>query len=194
MNVNAANAGQDRAAVDYLARKLAKLGVNMVRYHGAAFDKNDPSKVDQKPRRPAVPRVGDEAAGIYTYLSFYFPLWMERTSRGRSSRATSAQNKRPFGLLFFDPRLQEMHRTLARRQLLETKSPYTNLPLGRDPAVGMVEIQNEDSLFFWTFTKKNIPPPQVGQAGGTVPDVAYQAARVDPGRMEGVGRWRATER
>jgi hypothetical protein len=158
VNVNAANAGQDRQAVDYLARKLAKLGVNMVRYHSAAFDKGDPSKVDPKALDDLLYLVSAmKKQGIYTYLSFYFPMWMEANKPGAQLAGyESLQNKRPFGLLFFDPRMQEMHRTWLKA-LLETKSPYTNLPLGRDPAVGIVEVQNEDSLFFWTFTKKNIP-------------------------------------
>ncbi|MHC4716982.1 MAG: hypothetical protein ACYS5V_08435, partial [Planctomycetota bacterium] len=41
--------------------------------------------------------------------------------------------------------------------LLTTRNPYTGLPVGRDPAVAIVEIVNEDSFFFWTFSAKHIP-------------------------------------
>jgi hypothetical protein len=64
-----------------------------------------------------------------------------------------------------------MHRGWLR-QILSPVNPYTQLPLARDPAVAMVELVNEDSLLFWTMTKRNIPPPQwrklEQKAGGAV--------------------------
>src|SRR5262249_4748363 len=59
----------------------------------------------------------------------------------------------------FDPQLQAKYRAWAK-QILNTRSPYSGLTLAQDPAVGIVEIVNEDSFFFWTFTKKNVPPAQ----------------------------------
>jgi len=59
--------------------------------------------------------------------------------------------------LFFDPDMQGVYFNWAD-VLLKTTNPYTQVPLGRDPAVAMLEIQNEDSHFFWTFDKKNVPP------------------------------------
>jgi hypothetical protein len=55
--------------------------------------------------------------------------------------------------------MQEIHRSWAR-QLLTTKNPYTGVALAKEPAVAMVEIINEDSFFFYTFSKRNIPPLQ----------------------------------
>ena len=43
------------------------------------------------------------------------------------------------------------------RQLFTSVNPYTGLTLAQDPAIGIVEIQNEDSFFFWTFTHNNVP-------------------------------------
>ncbi len=40
-------------------------------------------------------------------------------------------------------------------RLLNSPNPYTRIPLGKDPAVAIVELVNEDSHFFWTFGKKN---------------------------------------
>jgi hypothetical protein len=42
--------------------------------------------------------------------------------------------------------------------LLNRNNPHTGLPLARDPAVAFVEIQNETSLFFWTFHPERIVP------------------------------------
>ena len=83
--------------------------------------------------------------GIYTHLSFYFPLWFYLDG-----------DRRPFMLLFFDREMQEIYAAWAD-QLLNTKNPYTELTLGQDPAVAIVELINEDSHFFWTFGKKNMP-------------------------------------
>jgi hypothetical protein len=37
------------------------------------------------------------------------------------------------------------------RILLTEKNPYTNIALKDDPALAILQLQNEDSLFFWTF-------------------------------------------
>jgi hypothetical protein len=41
-------------------------------------------------------------------------------------------------------------RSLRTRQVLTEKNPCTGIPLAQDPALAIVEIQNEDSLLFWT--------------------------------------------
>ena len=60
-------------------------------------------------------------------------------------------------LLFFDEDMQRIYFNWART-LLTSPNPYTKIPLGQDPAVAILEIQNEDSHFFYTFNKKNAPP------------------------------------
>lgn len=159
VNVGAGNAEQDHASVDYLARKLAKLGVNMVRFHSPLWSDANPARLDPKKLDALFYLItAMKKQGIYTKLSFYFPVWADAQKLGLEGYE-GQQNKRPFGLLYFDPKLQELHRGWAR-EMLTTKNPYTGTTLAAEPAVGIVEIINEDSLFFWTFTKKNIPPTQ----------------------------------
>jgi hypothetical protein len=144
----AANAGPgvwslDHASHIYLARRLAKSGVNMVRLHGALYRSRDP-RIDLR-------RLDDlhhlvhalKEEGIYSSLSFFFPLWFELDPGQRS-----------FMVLFFDEEMQRIWFDWAKT-LLSMPNPYTGLPLGRDPALAIVEIVNEDSHFFWTFGKKN---------------------------------------
>ncbi|MFQ6130523.1 MAG: hypothetical protein ACE5R4_00655 [Armatimonadota bacterium] len=159
VNVGPNNIGQDRASIDYLARALAKRGVNMVRYHGPIFDgSTDPANVDPKRLDDIFYLVAAlKREGIYTTLSFYFPLWFDIRPHYGIPGYDAIENKRPFALLYFDPRMQEIHRSWARA-LLTTQSPYTGTTLAREPAVAIVEIINEDSFFFWTFAKKNVPP------------------------------------
>src|SRR4029453_4653752 len=52
-------------------------------------------------------------------------------------------------LLFWDPQLQQGYRAWLRA-LLAPANPSTGLPLARDPAVALLQLQNEDSLLFWT--------------------------------------------
>jgi hypothetical protein len=53
------------------------------------------------------------------------------------------------GLLFFDPALQAAYKSWLK-QLFTEKNPYSGVPLARDASVALVQIQNEDSLLFWT--------------------------------------------
>jgi len=158
-NVGPNNIGQDRASIDYLARALAKRGVNMVRCHGPIFDDSqDPAAVNQQRLDDLFYLVAAlKRQGIYTMLSFYFPLWFDIKPHYGIPGYDTTENKRPFALLYFDERMQEIHRSWAR-QMLTTPNPYTGAPLGKDPAVAIVEIINEDSFFFWTFAKSNVPP------------------------------------
>ena len=159
VNVSSNNAAQPHESVDYLARKLAKLGVNMIRFHSPMFDRgSDVTKVDQKKLDNLHYLVAAmKKQGIYTKISFYFPLWFEIKKGYGIPGYDAIANKKPFALLYFDDRMQAIHRSWARG-ILTTKNPYTGVPLGRDPAVAIVEIINEDNYFFWTFSKKNIPP------------------------------------
>jgi hypothetical protein len=140
------------------ARLLAKYGVNLVRIHGAIFDKEgepDPGKV----RHIQEVVAAMKAEGIYTHLSIYFPLWF--TPRADLPWLEGYDGKKhPFAALIFNPKFQEKHRAWFRA-LLTTPDEKTGRSLVEEPAVFGVELQNEDSLFFWTFDEKNIPDPQL---------------------------------
>lgn len=154
-------ADMDHASLDYLARRLAKAGVNMIRIHGGVVDLSaqDPTTVDKQHLDNLHYFVAAmKRQGIYTYLSFYFPLWFEVKPSYGLPGFEKIRNKVPFALLFFYPRMQEIWRSWAR-SLMTTPNPYTGLSFADDPAVGIFEIINEDNYFFWTFTPgENIPP------------------------------------
>jgi hypothetical protein len=159
VNLSANQAGQNRKSVDYLARKLAKLGVNAVRFHSALFDDRDgdPAKLDAERLDDLFYLVAAlKRQGIYTAISFYFPLWFDIKDSYGIPGYSDAGNKKPFALLFFDERMQAIHRAWLR-ELFTTPNPYTGVPLARETAVLYVELQNEDSFFFWTFGTRNVP-------------------------------------
>ncbi len=135
----------------YLARHLAKRGVNMVRLHGGIYSSRNPA-VDTKKLDDVHHFVWAlKQEGIYTKLSFYFPAWFRLDPWHKQGDRWS------FMMLFFDRDMQRIYFDWADA-LLKTPNPYTQIPLGRDPAVAMLEVQNEDSHFFWTFAKKSAPP------------------------------------
>jgi len=144
----------------YFARHIAKLGVNMVRIHGSVFDQSSPlpETIDRK-KLDRIHRfvAALKKEGVYTAVSFYFPLWFDVKTSYRIPGYDRLKNKKPFGLLFFHPRMQEIYKAWAKG-LLRTRNPYTGKALADDPAVALVEIVNEDNYFFWTMKPyDNIP-------------------------------------
>ena len=68
--------------------------------------------------------------------------------------------KHPFAALMFNPGFQEKYRDWLKA-LLTTTGEGSGKALVDDPAVFGIEIQNEDSLFFWTFSEGNLPDAQL---------------------------------
>ncbi len=135
------------------ARFLAKRGVNMIRLHrqlspdlaanpNAAITNINLAERDGIWRSVAAMR----AEGIYTTLSPYWAGPM-KCALGWGIAGGAAQPA--WGLLFFDPTLQQAYKAWLR-QLLVPTNPYTGIPQGQDPSLAIIQIQNEDSLLFWT--------------------------------------------
>lgn len=145
-------------ALQRCARMLAKRGVNMVRIHGGLFD--DKGEVSFDKVHHAFEMVEAlKREGIYTHFSIYFPLWLRPGANNTWLKGYDGK-QHPFAALFFNPGFQEQYRRWWTA-LLTTKNPRTGKTLVEEPAVAGLEIQNEDSLFFWTFADRNIPEPQL---------------------------------
>jgi|YNPNPStandDraft_1061719.scaffolds.fasta_scaffold05119_1 hypothetical protein len=150
--------GRDGDDLRRTARLLAKYGVNLVRHHRAVFDKDGELNPESVRRILAVVEAM-KAEGIYTHLSIYFPLWF--TPRADHPWLKGYDGKsHPFAALMFNPDFQAKYREWWRA-LLTTPSETTGRRLVDEPAVFGVEVQNEDSFFFWTFDAKNIPDEQL---------------------------------
>ncbi|HOX02493.1 MAG TPA: hypothetical protein P5555_09670 [Candidatus Paceibacterota bacterium] len=143
------------------AQFLAKRGVNIVRWHGHL----PPTAPRRAPEGQAAPAPSlsdinakelDEAfklvaamkqAGIYTILS---PYWGSHTEVlppwGIPDNANLS------ALVFFYPKVQEAYKGWIRT-LYTTPNPYNGIPLKDDPAVAIIQIQNEDSMLFYTMQR-----------------------------------------
>ena len=132
------------------ARFLAKRGVNMVRLHAhlnpgpngsaTAFDAADRDWIWR-----TVAAMKKE--GVYTTIS---PFWATSKVGPGWGIPGVTQEQAAFGLLFFDPTMQQAYKAWMKALYAE-KNPYTGVPLAADPAVAIIQLQNEDSLLFWTF-------------------------------------------
>ena len=83
--------------------------------------------------------------GIYVYLV----LRGYRTFRSGDGVAEAdklTRSAKPYA--FFDPRLIELQKEFASEWLFNHVNPYTGKPNGLNPAIALIEIENEDSIFF----------------------------------------------
>lgn len=147
-----------RAALHENAKFLAKRGVNMVRWHGNLAP-TDPSHDLNTPNAKALDELFQLVAamkdlGIYTTVSPYYAhsththgdtAWRKSVwGLPRDPQATNTGS-----LLFFDPKLQAAYKNWVR-VMMTTPNPDTGIALKDEPAVAIFQIQNEDSLLFWT--------------------------------------------
>ena len=139
---------QDPASIDKNVRFLARMGVNMVRLHAQITPKGaaratdvDEKEIDGIWRYVAAAKQ----QGIYLTIS---PYWAHNNDAARWGIDGYGAGEL-YGLLFFDETLQAAYKAWTKA-LLSRPNPYTKIPLSQDPAVAILQIQNEDSLLFWT--------------------------------------------
>jgi hypothetical protein len=139
-------------------RFLARIGVNLVRLNtqlspkqqGSAITGVDMKVIDGIWRFVAAAKK----EGIYTIIS---PYWASQCPADGWGIEGYSGTTDLWGLLFFNETLQKGYKEWARALYART-NPHTRIPLAQDPAVAIIQIQNEDSLFFWTAGA--IKPPQ----------------------------------
>jgi len=139
-----------------VADRLAKFGFNLVRFHGldstwgrTLFPKNaadtqhfDPDQLDRLDRLVAEL----EQRGIYVNLNLHVA---RHVTAGDGLPQTELLGYGKYCVIF-DPRMIELQKDYARR-LLGHRNPYTGRTYAEDPAVVIVELTNENSLFGgWT--------------------------------------------
>jgi hypothetical protein len=154
----------DAATARRQARLLARRGVNLVRIHGACFDRNGVFDRNYLGRLRMV-IAAMKAEGIYSHLSIYFPLWFKPKADHPWMRGYTGEQP-AFAALFFDPRFQEEYRGWWRELLTSSDPVQGGGRLADEPAVLGLELVNEDSYLFWTFSEEQIPGPMLEEVEG----------------------------
>ncbi|MGD0090450.1 MAG: hypothetical protein ABSE73_11070 [Planctomycetota bacterium] len=129
------------------ARFLAKRGINLTRCFldlPSGKNLNEISTGDRDKLWRHVATMKKE--GIYTLLC---PIWIGSSKIKPQLGYLDDGGNHNWGLLFFDPKLQAAYKNWMKLLLTE-KNPYTGIPLAQDPALAIIQLQNEDSLLFYT--------------------------------------------
>ncbi|MGI9244055.1 MAG: hypothetical protein ACR2RV_24875 [Verrucomicrobiales bacterium] len=133
------------------ARYLRKFGVNVVRQH-AVFDelqtdgRIDPKKLDEYDWWFAELKKN----GIYSDWSVFYH-WRIRRDSGYAlfdDLEGGGDLRDTYGVITVSPELWSL-RNQVLVGLLQHRNPYTGMRYADDPALAVVEMQNEDSVFFW---------------------------------------------
>ena len=144
---------------DEVAGRLAHFGINAVRIHHAdmfafpnglfaddSLDKLSPEALDRLDYFVAALK----AHGIYSDLNLHVSRWWSKAHHWENADKTPEFDK-IIGL--YDPRLIAADKQYAR-DLLTHVNVYTHLPYAAEPSVCFVEINNENTMFYWGGERK----------------------------------------
>lgn len=131
------------------AQFLAKRGVNALRIFAMIPPKAENSQftdVNEK-ELDAIFKVvaAMKSAGIYTIIDAY---WAVSTKMGKNWEVTNPGRDNPEGLAYFDPKFQAGYKAWMKA-IYTRPNPYTGVRLADEPAVAIIQLQNEDSLLWW---------------------------------------------
>ncbi|HEX8912375.1 MAG TPA: cellulase family glycosylhydrolase [Humisphaera sp.] len=154
---------------DAIAKRLAAFGVNCVRFHhmdnqpfpNGIFADRDLEKLSAE----ALDRLDYfvaalKAQGVYANLNLHVSRPWSRTKKWPNADKLEGYDKQ---VDIFHPELIEANKRYAR-DLLTHVNPYTKARYADEPAVAMVEINNEDTIFLWGGEQKlaELPEPYAG--------------------------------
>ena len=144
------------------ARFLAKMGVNMIRFHGSINPEGEGTLITDidKKEADAIWRMvaAMKKEGIYATIS---PFWAHNGHMGGYVPEEwgidgYSGNDNLWGVMYFSDTLKTAYKTWMKHLYTET-NPYTGIPLKDDPAVGIIQVKNEDGIFWWTI--QNVKEP-----------------------------------
>ncbi len=155
VNVCFAGCFPEKAQAEKIAARMAKFGINCVRFHHMDMQTfprgiRDPKAEDTRTLSPeALDRLDYFIAqlkrrGIYVNLN----LLVSRPFNAADGLPEAIEDidwKDRHVVGFFDDRMIELQKEYARK-LLTHRNPYTKLTYAEDPCVAFVEINNENGL------------------------------------------------
>ena len=141
--------------MDRHARWLAKRGVNLARLHVTVADSREGAAIDAV-RDDLIAGChrfikACKGQGIYVLISPYYAHFDAPESWNLPGGKVGTA-----GLIYVSPELQDAYKTWTR-EFYARVNPHTGLAIAEDPTVAVIQILNEDSLFFWT--AQRLPDP-----------------------------------
>jgi hypothetical protein len=151
--VQAGLAEMENAQIDRWARRLAKYGVNLVRMQFSRFFdmhvRGDRAGIARALERVHYVVAALRREGIYSYFGHLY--WHTHNRLPKGIIPGFAGPRTAIALPFFAPEFERFFAGFAK-SILSPKNPYTGRSLAEEPAVAFVEINNESSLLFHTFS------------------------------------------
>ena len=155
VNGGGSTRGMDDGELAWHARFLAKQGVNMNRWHGSINPPGkgrdifelDTAEVEAIWRWVAAMKK----EGIYSTIS---PFWAHNGHMGgwlpeEWGLGEYSGEDNLWAVMYFNDRLKQAYKSWVSYLYTEI-NPYTGIALKDDPAVGLIQIKNEDGVFWWT--------------------------------------------
>ena len=155
-----AEIGRSEALMQRQARHYAKQGINLVRLHPVQATlgllQTDPSSGERRLDPARLERLDRwffllKQAGIYMQWSLFYPHVITPADGYPAALYAelpdSGAGKSSAGFVNFMPELQAAEWAWAE-PLMSHVNPYTGLRYAEDPALAVVEVHNEDSVFW----------------------------------------------
>jgi len=137
------------------ARFLAKMGVNMIRYHGSVqpINANDPLDKINNIEVDRIQRVvtAMKKEGIYTVISPFYANMVKDIFANWGIDGYEANDKKLWEVIFFHDGLKNAYKEWIK-DLYTSTNPYTGIQLKDEPAVAIIQTQNEDGVFWYTIS------------------------------------------
>ncbi|MEA1951768.1 MAG: carbohydrate binding domain-containing protein, partial [Planctomycetota bacterium] len=137
-----------REYAEQMAARMASLGINCVRMHHMDSrsiwgDSPDRTTIDPKQLAKLDYLIYQlKQHGIYTNINLHVSRWLGKNEGFPGHEGRPRYDK---GLDNFEPRMIELQKKYAR-DLLTHVNPHTNTAYSDEPAIAMVEINNENAL------------------------------------------------
>jgi len=174
-NLTFAGAFPDKALAPSIARRMASLGINCVRFHhmdnqykprgiwDPAYKDHRHMDAEQLDRLDFI-IYHLKQQGIYTNLNLHVSRQFGEADGFENVAELPKYDK---GVDNYEPRMIQLQREYAK-DLLTHYNPYTRTRYVDEPCIAMVELNNENSLLQFAFgqTLHSLPEPYVGQLRG----------------------------
>ena len=133
----------NEAAIEAFARFLAKMGVNMIRFHGAVhptsvyadITRANDTEVYSIWRMVAIMKKH----GIYSVISPYWAGHVNNVPAGWGIDGYSGTTNQPWEVMYFDDKLKNAYKEWVKT-LYTVTNPFTGIALKDDPAVALIQI------------------------------------------------------